>query len=126
MHARRVACNHNTMCVSLEFCNRGVHPQCSTKNWAALFANANQKQSVTLMEEAFTAGVSRLFCRNEYSRYSIMGPNSFTSLGICILRKAGAGFRIVACSHSAAQVLCRLPVTMVAATPEETCRSPAS
>ena len=39
------------------------------------------------MEDAFTAGVSRLFCRNEYSRYSIMGPNSFMSLGICILRE---------------------------------------
>ena len=43
-------------------------------------------QGMTLIEDALTAGVSRLFCKNEYSRYSIMGPNSLASLGICILR----------------------------------------
>ena len=45
-------------------------------------------QLPTLIDDALTAAGSRLFCRNEYSRYSIMGPNSLTSLGICILHMA--------------------------------------
>ncbi len=90
------------MCVTLEHSNRGVHLRHSMRTGQHYLLTLTKKQSVTLMADAFTAGVSRLFCRNENSRYSIMGPNSFTSLGICILCVAGAGFRIVACSHSAA------------------------